>query len=265
MRIIYIDSLFLINLLADYTLLLAAARVSGAAVKRRRCLLSAIFGAGCAALSFVRGFYFLSAAPCRLALAGIMGLIAFGGEAQLLRCIAVFLAVSASFGGAVAALGVQRISLGVLALCFLFCYAGLTLISLCRAKLPARKTADVSLCFLGRDCRLRALIDSGNCLTDPLSGADVMIVRAEALRPVFGASAGLLELRDPVEFISAASALPQLRGRFRLLPFSSLGGKGILPVFRPECVTVNGREQPSLLCAVSPEAGGDGFDAIIGL
>jgi hypothetical protein len=34
----------------------------------------------------------------------IMGLIAFGGEKRLLRCVGVFLAVSASFGGAVWAL-----------------------------------------------------------------------------------------------------------------------------------------------------------------
>ena len=98
MGIIYIDSLFLINLIADYVLLIAACRVSSLSPRRLRCLLAAVFGALFAVLSVVPGFWFLSTVPYRFAIAAAMGLIAFGAERGVLRCIAVFVAVSASSG-----------------------------------------------------------------------------------------------------------------------------------------------------------------------
>lgn len=262
---IYIDSLFLINLIADYVLLVAACRVSSLSPRRLRCLLSALFGAVFAVLSVVPGFRFLSTVPYRFAIAAAMGVIAFGGEEGVLRRIAVFIAVSASFEGFITALGPATLDLRVLLFSFPVFYIILSLISAYRAKIHTRRTVDVSIRFLGRSGSFRALVDSGNCLTDALSGGDVLIVRAAALRDIFRENAEILNIVDPVEFISALDNFPELRGRFRLVPYSALGGGGMLPVFRAEEVIIDGKTAASRLCGIAPILHGDGFDAITGL
>ena len=203
-----------------------------------------------------------------LAAAVLMGLIAFGCERRLGRCVAVFLALSATFGGAVWAISlrlgaVPAPDLRLLALCFAGCYAVLSLISRTRHRRAERHCVPAALALSGRRAQFRALIDTGNCLRDSLTGAPVMIVSPAALRPLFGGHAGLLELEDAVELVSAADAAEPLRGRFRLLSCTTLGGTGLLAVFRPDLVLVDGRERPGMLAAVSARAAGDGFEAIV--
>jgi hypothetical protein len=52
-------------------------------------------------------------------------------------------------------------------------------------------------------------------------------------------------------------------GKIRLIHFRSLGGSGLVPVFRPERIWIDGREGAELMVAVSPEARGNGFEAIL--
>ena len=49
----------------------------------------------------------------------------------------------------------------------------------------------------------------------------------------------------------------------RLLSYSSVGGGGLLPLFRPDCVRVDGKPRKGLLAAVSADAEGDGFEGIL--
>ena len=59
------------------------------------------------------------------------------------------------------------------------------------------------------------------------------------------------------------SRLPEYAGKFRLIPYSAVGVAGMLPVFTPELLTIDGKEEKELLVAVSPTAVGDGFEAVI--
>lgn len=266
MEIIYIDELFLLNLAADYLLCLAAARVCGLALKRLRYFAAALFGAAYSVFAVLPACAFLVHPLCKLASAGFMGLIAYGGEARLLRCLAVFLAVSAAFGGAVWAANLSSgvsLDLRVLLLSFALCYIGLTLISGCRARFVRTRIVSVRLRFLGRACLFSALSDSGNCLCDPLSGSDVLIASPAALASLFAENAALLSISDPVALLEAASACPALKGRFRLIPYSALGGAGLLPAFRPDGVWVDEKPRSALMVAVSDRASGDGFQAIV--
>lgn len=101
MDVIYLDSLFGLNLLIDYCLVLASARVCGVVLRRWRYALAALIGALYAALMVLPGCGWLANGAMKLALGAAMALIAFGGEAHLVRCTVVFFAVSAAFGGAV--------------------------------------------------------------------------------------------------------------------------------------------------------------------
>ncbi|MFR0796678.1 MAG: sigma-E processing peptidase SpoIIGA [Oscillospiraceae bacterium] len=102
--------------------------------------LAALIGALYAALMVLPGFGWLANGMMKLALGAAMALIAFGGEAHLVRCTVVFFAVSAAFGGAVyAASMLAGVSPGsgalvtvsgrVLALSFAVCYAAVSLVS----------------------------------------------------------------------------------------------------------------------------------------
>ena len=52
MTVIYVDTLFLLNAIVDYLLLLAAARLAGEPLTRLRFLLGALLGGGYAAVSY---------------------------------------------------------------------------------------------------------------------------------------------------------------------------------------------------------------------
>ena len=84
MTVIYIDTLFLLNALVDYLLLLAAARLAGEPLRRWRFALGAGVGGLYAVAIFLPGLGFLAHPLCRLASAALMLLAAYGGSRRLL-------------------------------------------------------------------------------------------------------------------------------------------------------------------------------------
>lgn len=181
MDVIYLDRLFGLNLLLDYCLMLASARVCGVVLRRWRYLLAALTGALYAAVMVLPGCGWLGSGAMKLALGAAMALIAFGGEAHWARCAVVFFAVSAAFGGAVyAASMLAGVSPGsgalvtvsgrVLVLSFAVCYAAASAVFRRRAKTAAREMRTVTVTLAGRSTTVRALRDSGNDLHDPVSG-----------------------------------------------------------------------------------------------
>ena len=94
MDVIYLDRLFGLNLLLDYCLMLASARVCGVVLRRGRYLLAALTGALYAAVMVLPGCGWLGSGAMKLALGAAMALIAFGGEAHWARCAVVFFAAS---------------------------------------------------------------------------------------------------------------------------------------------------------------------------
>ena len=269
MEVIYADSVFFIDLVIDYLLCLVSGRICGVCLRRLRYLAAAILGAAYSVAVLLPGCGFLSGPLMKLACCLLMGLIAYGGEAQPLRCTAVFFAVSALFGGALWAVclasGTEIVSLDpkVLLLSFAVCYAGVDLLFRRRAKAGDVKRVEVVISFLGREARFMALPDTGNALSDPISGCRVMVVSPHALAPVFKGNEGIFRCSDPVTVMEAAGTIPELRGRLRLIPYSAVGTGGMLPVFRPDRITIDGKEEKELLAAVSPSAVGDGYEAVV--
>ena len=64
MTVIYVDTLFLLNALVDYLLLLCAARLAGEPLKRLRFALGAVLGGGYAVAIFLPGLGFLERPAC---------------------------------------------------------------------------------------------------------------------------------------------------------------------------------------------------------
>ena len=266
MNVIYADSLFALSVFTDYLLCLVTARFCALRLRRLRYLLAALFGGVYAVAVFLPGCAWLAHPLVELCAAGLMGLIAFGGEARLFRCIAAFLAVSASFGGMVWAVALRQGSLPapdwkMLVGVFLLSYALLTLLSLTRRRRAREHRAAVTLSLAGRRADFTALEDSGNCLTDPITGDAVLLACPLAIDPLFPGRAAWLAL-PPVELLERAAEDPETRGRFRLLRAGSVAGSTLLAAFRPDGAEVDGKPRP-VLVAVTEAAQGDGFEGIV--
>ena len=240
MTVVYIDALFLLNFVVNYLLLLAAGRLAGEVLHRLRLALGAAAGAAYAAAVFLPGMGFLVHPLCKISAGVLMLLLGYGGSRRLLRVTLVFFAVSAAFGGGIFALellGGQGLTLknGVfysvmdlrlILLSAAGCYVGITLVFQRTARhsavrgevLPARLTLE------GRSAALRALVDTGNTLTDPATGRPVMVAEGEKVAPLFppGRAPDADALRDPVAALEALS-LTGWQGRCRLLPYRAVG------------------------------------------
>jgi len=262
MNIIYADTLFALSVFTDYLLLLVTARFCSLRLRRWRYLAAAVLGGVYAVAVFLPGMAWLAHPLCELCAAGFLGLIAFGGEEKLFRCCAAFLAVSASFGGAALAVCMRSGSAGtpslkLLVSVFLLSYAVLSMLSYTRRIRAREHRAAVSL-TLDRHCAaFTALEDSGNCLTDPITGDRVLLACPAALSPLFPGQAALLSL-SAVELVQYRT----LPCRFRLLQCAGIGGTTLLAAFRPDSVTVDGKAR-TMLVAVSEAAKGDGFEGIV--
>lgn len=265
MDVIYIDSLFLLNLIIDYLLLLGAARLCGLPLRRKRFGLAAALGALWSVGIVLPGGAFLALPSMKLVLSAVMALIAYGRESHFFRSWGAFLLVSAALGGAVWAAsmlgGVPRgasayvpVSLRVLLLSFGLCYVALRLLFARSIRKREREVISVSLEFAGRSVSFQALRDTGNELYDPAGGRRVCVAEARVLCPLFPPEyAAVLHERDPIRILGELSRFPACRGRLSLVPYSSVGvERGLLPALRPDRLTVNGQTLDDTLIAVSP-------------
>ena len=283
MTVIYVDTLFLLNAMVDYLLLLASARLAGEPLARLRFLLGAVLGGLYAVSIFLPGLSFLARPPCRLAAAVLMVLAAFWKSRRLLRQVVIFFALSCAFGGgvlAIALLGGRGLALSngvlysgmdlkIVLLSAAGCYGALTLIF----QRTGRHTASsgelrpVRLTLGERQVSLTALVDTGNTLTDPATGRPVLVAEADCVEELLppGIRPSPADLRDP------AGALERLddpwRRRFRLLPYRSVGvDRGLLLALRVDQVQVGEEDRGPMLAALSPTpvSDGGGYRALLG-
>ena len=268
MTVIYVDTLFLLNAMVDYLLLLASARLAGEPLARLRFLLGAALGGLYAVAIFLPGLSFLARPPCRLAAAVLMVLAAFWKSA---------------FGGGVLAIGLlggrgltlsngvlcSGMDLKIVLLSAAGCYGALTLIfqRTGRHTAPSGELRPVRLTLGERQVSLTALVDTGNTLTDPATGRPVLVAEADCVEELLppGIRPSPADLRDP------AGALERLedpwRRRFRLLPYRSVGvDRGLLLAVRVDQVQVGEEERGPMLAALSPTpvSDGGGYRALLG-
>ena len=264
MEVLYLDRLAAVNFLIDYCVLLAAGRFCGVVLRRGRYVLGALCGAVYAAALVLPGWSWLAHPLLKLAVGCLMALIAFGGEAGLGRCTAAFFAVAALFGGGVYAASLLAgaeplrgtavpLSGRVFALSFAVCYAVVALVFRRRARQTDRVIRPVVVTLAGQDARLLGLRDSGNRLFDPVTGRAAAVADRESL-------ARQLSLPplpdDPAEALTVLSEQAPYRGRFRLLPYRTVGAAGLLLAFRPERTLVDGKAEEWII-ALSPERLGE--------
>lgn len=271
MTVVYIDEAFALNAVMDYLLLLSSAKLAGEELRRGRMAVGAALGGLYAAVSLLPGWTFLGHPLCKLALGLTLPLTAFGGSRRLLRVSLIFFGVSATFGGGVLALqlwmGAPAIpDLKTLLLAAACCYGLITLIFRRGLRHTGGELTAARLTIGERTCRLTALVDTGNTLTDPVTGRPVMVAEGERLAGLFppGECPTAKELADPV---SALERRGSRGGRWRLLPYRAVGvSHALLLAVRVDHAQVGGEDYGELLVALSPTpvSDGGGYSALMG-
>ena len=274
MRIIYIDALFALNLLVNYLLLLATAKIAAAHPARLRILLGALFGALYAVAAFFPQFGFLTAPPMRIVSGVSMVLIAFGSKRRLLRISLIFLAVSAAFGGVIFAISLFTaaptvpgqmylpINLRILVIAFALCYAVMSLVFARLGRNIGGKLLQIEITRRGQTVTCTGLIDTGHSLLDPVTGTPVLVVETGVVLPLFSSEASALLEGNLAAFpIELLSALGDTRdgGSMYLIPYTAVGvSSGFLLAFRPDALRIDGRERRGVSIALSPSRVSDG-------
>lgn len=276
---VYLDSLFVLNLIIDYLLLLVTAKVLGEGFGRLRLFLGAAVGALQAALVFLPGLQWLLHPACKLAGGALMVVAAFGGSAHLLRAGLVFFSLSCALGGGVLLIGLLTgkgltFQNGVLAtgmdlklvlLSAAVCYLILTLLFRRAARHGGGELEPVVVSIDGRQALLTALRDTGNTLTDPATGRPVLVAEGARLGSLLPEKV-LGRLEDPAAAMEACAG-DSLGRRLRLLPYRAVGvERGFLLAVRADRVSVGKREYGGLLVAMSPTpvSDGGGYGALFG-
>lgn len=275
MTVVYIDLVFLLNLIANYLLLLAAGRMAGAVLVRWRIGLGAGAGALYAVLVFLPGLEWLSGWPCKLGAGVLMPLAAYGGERFILKVTVMFFGASAALAGLVLGLellgnvsltmknGVlyTPVDVRLLLLLFTVCYFALSLFFR-RVGVREGGLSRLEIAMEGGCASLTALRDTGHTLVDPADNRPVVVAYWKSL-------AGLLPpWADPSQPIRSVELCHAAGSRqARLVPYRAVGVEcGMLLALRARRVTVDGRPQGRLLVALSPTPldGDGGYQALVG-
>ncbi len=229
------DILCAVNVFIDFLLLLGAARLLRLRVSLPRLLAASVLGG---ALSLAA---LLPRLPVWLNLlsdaagAALLVATAFGKTdvKSFLRRTAVFFAESFFFCGIMFFIcstfrpkGMEvyndvvyfNISPILLILFTLVCYYLMKLFRFLADGAVGKPLCTVKTTVNGREYLFRAMIDTGCSVKEPFSGADVIVAERSLLMP------------------TAASNF-----QYRIIPFQSLGGEGVLQGIRPESVEIDGK------------------------
>ncbi len=242
---VYLDLLMLLNFLVDFCLLVAANRLSGHPYGVKRALLGALAGGIYGAACVLPGFSFLSGTLWRVVSLLLIGGIAFGLHREAIRRCVLFTLLSMALGGVATGLGSGSFWTLVLSAggVFVMCALGFS------GRLGAQYLP-VEVRTGEKTHRFTALVDTGNTLSDPLTGQQILVVSSELAFRLAGLSQS--ELDDPVAAVEGKRGL-------RLIPFQAVGVHGGLLVGkRFENVTV-GHRRGSCLIAFAPNELGRGL------
>lgn len=237
---IYLDVVFLINFFVDFLLLLGTDRMCGYLPQYKRGMLAALLGGTYGSVCVLPTFYFLGHIYWRVVCLLLMGWIAFGGRA--FRRIIVFVFLSMALGGIATAFSDKNMSsllVSALLLCSL-CFVGF------RGKICQATYIPVVIHNGVENIHIIALQDTGNLLTDPITGKPVLLVSSEIAKQLVGIDEK--RLSTPVETLAKAQ-IPGLR----LIPYHSVGNPvGMLLAIRMKSVQI-GKWKGSTLVAFAPQ------------
>ncbi len=255
---IYVDVVFLENILLNYIIILATGIISKSKINYFRILISSLIGGIFVITNYVFGISQNTNLFFKLLLSVLMILIGFKEHKfkKIVKQFVFFYLVSFTFGGIAFMLlflvspddivfeknhftGTYPIKMTLIA-----GGVGLVIIIIVSNIIRSRMTTKEMLCeieifYLGKNKRIKSMIDSGNLLKDPISKSDVIIVEKDSLTNIV--SENILKNISTIvkgEWLDSDNIHSY---KLKVIPFSSLGNdNGILIGFKPDYIKIYG-------------------------
>lgn len=277
--VIYLDLLLCLNLFVNFFLLKATAALSKTECGFWRMLLGALLGAATSLTILLPSLPLIIDLWIRVLAAAGMVLIAFSYNSKrtFIRHFGTLFLCSFGFAGVMFAVwflfrpnGMQLsgnavyfdISPLLLIVSTVVAYGILRLISFfSQRRAEVSKIYTISITLNDRTVCTQALCDTGNHLTDLLSGNPVVVVEHDLVKSLLPTGA---ECFTTV----GAQPPPQIQSRYRVIPFTAVGGKGFLPAFVPDMMEIARNDKKyktsKVTVAVSKDLMTDEYRALIG-
>lgn len=261
--VIYLDMVFLINLLMNFLILLFVAIVLNLKKNFFRIFLGA--AAGCIFLLSIvlPHFPVFQSLPFKIALSAAMILVSFQPHSfkDFIKILGFFYLISFMVGGGAFALFyfynlkntflnsmllINNISVPwwilLVSSFMLFLFFKLLWPLVYRMLSKDTLLVPMTVTFDEKSLEIKALIDTGNNLHDPISDFPVVIVEFEAVKDLFSADlqAALMKgAEENLQYMGELISGSKWATRFRVIPFESIGkSKGLMIGFKPDMITV---------------------------
>lgn len=200
---VYIDTLFLINFFMDTVLLTATARIMRVKPAIMRIFVGALFLSIYGVMMFLPELKFMYGVVGKVLSVSVAVTIVFG-RGRALRNTVLFLGVAAVCGGAVYALclmtdfgtvmgvvvsnGIWYMNINPVILivgCMIMYFILEIQMRICRRnQLRGNMIFDIGFIYAGCKYKVRALIDTGCTMTEPLSGSPLLVVSESVMKNV---------------------------------------------------------------------------------
>ncbi len=262
MTTVYIDVLFLINFSLDYMVIFLCGKLFHLDMKRSKNIVASICMAIYAvwALLWCGSYLLLILTYIFVLLLACLYVYRVRNAKVLLKLFFMFNTLSALLGALIYLLyrflsymippviegnggGIKVVVFTVLAGISGVCiYFGNILIT----ETKGEKCIDVTLAMNGKEYILHLLVDSGNIITDPISGRKVIVISSRCASRIFG---------------KRINEMDYLSSRRRWICVHGVGGTKALQAFLPENITCKNTQIGALL-AISQEDDFQGYEGL---
>ncbi len=241
---IYLDVLIVLNIYVNFFLLKATARFTHAFLKTSRCIISSVAGSLFSLTILLPVNNFFITLIIKLFAAAVITAICFGfkDKKNFLKLLVYFYIINFIFAGIVGFL-YTTLNPSFMAFNNSYLYVDFSLISLVVFTAIAyfgvvlvrrlmdkgnemSKKYEVSVRYKNKCIKLDALADTGNSLTDSFTGKPVIICPQN----VFG-------FEDDFSQLGSLEIFEKYG--FRMLPYSTIGNTGLIPVFTPDEIVIS--------------------------
>lgn len=241
---IYLDVIMLENICMNYIILFATALIAKVKISQIRIILASLLGAIYAILSFAPILQIYTNLLFKILISIIMIYIAFFPKniKFLLKQLLLFYLVSFAFGGCAFCLlyfikpqdilirngyltGTYPIKIALLGGIVGFVIVNIAF-KLVKGKISKKDMfCDIEIFFKGKSIKIRAMIDTGNLLKDPISGMPVIVVEKSKLEAIIPKAIvnNLNTILGGGKESKLTEEEKEYMPKFRVIPFSSLG------------------------------------------
>lgn len=254
MLVLYVDILIILNLFIDYFLLLSSAVLLKRNIKRLRLIFAAILGGLSSLFIFLPTVSPILTVFIKLMLGFGLVLVAFGYKNKIvfIKTVLLFFAENLIFIGVMFCIwmfvsppgmlwknGITYIAISpiVLILGSVVAYLSTCLINFIISKrVESNKIYSIKIELDNKVSKVKALYDTGNCLTEPFSGKPVCICEYDSIFKILPKNIDMF-LKSSFNNINTFNDF-EFDLNLRLVPCDTITGCGVLPAFLPQNVFV---------------------------